>query len=170
MDNNTPYSRYTETGKAPARIPKRGEIYWIDRNPSKPTIGSVEWPQRPGIIVSSDDLNVDNRTVMVVYLTASPAARSDTPTRCTINSSKRPSVAICEQVTTIDRTQLGYYIGTATDVELLTIDHCIAKALELKQPRRKENEDATGMAKELEEANAKINKLKKMYIDLLNSM
>lgn len=157
--------RYAETGKPLERDPKRGEIYWIDRNPSKPTIGAVEWPQRPGIIVSSDALNVDNRTVMVVYLTASPAARADTPTRCTINSAKKPSVAICEQITTIDRTQIGYRIGTVTEIEMITIDHCIAKALSIQESRA----DATS-SRELQEAHDKIEKLKKMYIDLLNSI
>lgn len=156
--------KYAETGKTPERPPKRGEIYWIDRNPNKPTIGAVERPQRPGIIVSNDDLNADSRTVMVVFLTASPAARSDTPTRCTINSSKKPSVAICEQVTTIDQTQLGYYIGAVTEVELITIENCIRKALGILRPRDQAYND------ELDEANAKIEKLKRMYIDLLNSI
>lgn len=108
---------------------KRGQIYYISKSPYRPTCGSVQEPNRPAIIVSNDDNNTYSYTVEIVYLTTAP--KKDLPTHCTIRSSNQPSIALCEQVTTVSTEQIGDLMGTCTAEEMRSVDACIAISLGL---------------------------------------
>ena len=107
---------------------KRGQIYWIYRNEDRP-IGSCQdpGPGRPGIVVSNDDNNLYSDTVEIVYLTTAP--KKNLPTHCTITSSERNSIALCEQVTTVSVDQVGKHIGTCTIEEMKKVDNCMITSL-----------------------------------------
>ena len=162
---------------------KRGDIYWITKNPYRPTSGSVQEPGRPGIIVSNDANNACAHTLEIVYLTGSP--KKELPTHCTINSALMISTAMCEQIQTVSDEQIGKYIGRCTKEELKQIDRCLAISLGL--PERDDeykkaapgspvftNEEISDMfnrltqaEKDLVSANARAELLQEMYNNLL---
>lgn len=156
---------------------KRGDIFWITKNPYRPTSGSVQEPGRPGIIVSNDANNACSLTFEIVYLTGKP--KKDLPTHCTINSVPKPGLALCEQVTTISNEQLRDYIGHCTDEEMKQIDRCITISLGLTEPTDSEpitepenpaisyETRITGLERDLAEAQVREVMLQKMYDSLL---
>ena len=153
---------------------KRGDIYWIRKNERRPTLGHVQYPGRPGIVVSNDANNAFAFTYEIVYLTGQP--KKDLPTHCTIKSSGRPSIALCEQVTTVSDEQISEYVGHCTDEEMEQIDRCIAISLGLPEPAESKHIPAqtishetriTGLERDLAEAQVREAMLQKMYDDLL---
>lgn len=111
------------------RTPMRGEIYYIDKNPYRPTYGSMQETGRPAIIVSNNMNNAHALTYEVVYLTTQP--KKDLPTHCTIHSTKVTSTALCEQITTISNEQLKDYYCKCTEDEMRMVDACMAISLAL---------------------------------------
>jgi len=105
---------------------KRGDIYFVAGGA---VTGSEQGGDRPAIIVSNNVGNKHAPIVEVVYLTARKKTRL--PTHVYINSSKRPSIALCEQVTTIDKSRLERRFGRVTAKELRAIDRAIARSLGL---------------------------------------
>lgn len=107
----------------------RGQIYCIrNRN----TIGSEIRKARPGVIVSNDAQNATSGVVTVVYLTTSP--KEESPTHAVIEATGVPSVALCEQIDTVGKSLVGDYCGTCSWQELLDVEICIGRALNLQQP------------------------------------
>ena len=160
---------------------KRGDIYWITKNPHRPTAGSVQEPGRPGIVVSNDANNTFALTFERVYLTGKP--KKAMPTNCTINSAKMPSTALCEQVQTISNEQIVGYIGQCTEEEMAEIDRCLTISLGLPEPtdRKSITEPVspaisysehkariTSLERDLAEAQVREAVLKSMYDELLN--
>lgn len=128
------------------RTPKRGEIYYIDKNPTyRPTYGSTQEPGRPAIIVSNDKNNIHALTYEIVYLTTQP--KKDLPTHCTIRSSKYTSTALCEQITTVSNEQVRDFQGTCTEEEMRMVDACLAISLGLdldyEEPEEEEEYEET---------------------------
>ena len=105
---------------------KRGEIYYIAH---ANTVGAEMWHGRPGVIVSSDDINETENVVEVVLLTTAP--RTDAPTHVVIESTGRTSTAICEQITSVDVSRIGGYIATCSDDEMRGIDDALTISLGL---------------------------------------
>ena len=108
---------------------RRGEIYWVEKHPWNRTIGHEQFADRPAIIVSNDANNRNSGTVEIVYLTASP--KKKLPTHCLICSAVKPSIALCEQVTTISTECIGRYISVCTEEEMRYVDECIRISLGL---------------------------------------
>ena len=156
---------------------KRGNIYWIEQSKYRPAVGSMQKPGRPGIIVSNDANNACSNTVEIVYLTAKP--KGDLPTHCTINSSGKPSIALCEQVTTVSTEQLRDYINCCTAEEMAEIDRCLTASLGLTKPTENGTQAEptkpaityetriTSLERDLAEAQVREAMLQKMYDDLL---
>lgn len=150
---------------------KRGDIFWIVLSKYRPVVGSMQKPGRPGIVVSNDANNASSNTVEIVYLTGQP--KKELPTHCTIQSSERISVALCEQVTTVSVEQLGDYIGHCTEEEMAAVNRCIAVSLGLQEPdntyeKPVESADAIKrMETELAVAAAREALWKQLYEDLL---
>lgn len=161
---------------------KRGDIYWIKKSEYRPTIGHVQNPGRPGIVVSNDANNAFAFTYEIVYLTGRP--KKELPTHCAINSSERPSIALCEQITTVSSEQIAEYVGHCNEAEMAEIERCLAISLGLPEPNadpdeeiiyrtEDEREELTDTIKELESelavATAKLELMQEMYDRLLQS-
>ena len=106
---------------------RRGEIYWVEKSPYNRTIGNEQQADRPAIIVSNDANNRNSGTVEIVYLTASP--KKKLPTHCLICGTMKPSIALCEQVTTISTECIGRYIGVCTEEEMEMVNICMCASL-----------------------------------------
>lgn len=109
--------------------PERGDIYWIGKSEYRQSGDYTMQAERPAIIVSSREAHGHGYTYEVVFLTTNP--RFDAPTHCTIRSSKKVSTALCDQITTVSREQIGMHYGTCTPDEMATIEMCMMISLGL---------------------------------------
>lgn len=107
----------------------RGDIYYVDREPETPK-GHEQWAGRPAIIVSDFHTGGDN-TCMVVYLTTNKTRPDPDKVHVEINSAPKPSIALCNQIKTIDAKCLGRYCGHLTDLEMAAVNAAMARALSL---------------------------------------
>lgn len=113
---------------------KRGEVY---RAVLSPRSGSEQQGRRPVVVVSHDSFNEqDNwRSLIVVPLSTSgrQARRGPTAVPLPLGSSGllRDSVALCHQVTTLDRSKLLELLGVLTDDMIRTVDEGLKAALNL---------------------------------------
>lgn len=106
---------------------ERGDIFYVGLTPF--VTGREQWAGRPGIIVSNDQNNLHSETVEVVYCTT--RYKPNLPTHTTVLSTPYESTVLCEQVTTVDISRLGNYIGRCTEKEMREIDRCIRVSLGL---------------------------------------
>ena len=114
----------------------RGEVYYV--YPSYAEVGSEQWSGRPAVVVSADVINRHSQCVEVVYLTTRP--KSDYPTHVLINATGRPSTAICEQITSVDKSRLNDCYGRCTPKEMSQLDEALRVSLGL--PRLEEMTEA----------------------------
>lgn len=90
-------------------------MYWANLAPRS---GSEQTGHRPVIIVSHDGFNrvINWRSIIVVPLTTSTKQAKRGPTAIPIASNEieldREGIALCHQVTTLDREKLTKFIGT----------------------------------------------------------
>lgn len=109
---------------------KRGEVY-ICKLPK--SSGSVQQSIRPCLVVSNNTGNLFAPTVTIIPLTTKN--KTDLPTHYTIVPNKnlhiKPSTALCEQITTIDKSLLLNYKGQVTEGQLQEVCSCIKIALDL---------------------------------------
>ena len=117
---------------SPAKMFKRGEIYYIS---SHTTYGAQLDTKsgRPAIIVSDDKNNARSETVMICYLTGKYRNIANTGYQFELTT---PGIVMhsrvkCEQVTTIDKSLVGDYIGFLNDTDLNNFDYCLSNALSL---------------------------------------
>ena len=89
---------------------KRGDLYWAELAPRS---GSEQQGRRPVIIVSHDAFNETAgwRPVIVIPVSTSAAQAARGPTAIGLPAGganlKKNSIAICHQVTTLDRAKLS---------------------------------------------------------------
>lgn len=93
---------------------KRGEVYWADLVPRS---GSEQTGRRPVIIISHDGFNQTPgwRSIIVVPISTSAAQGKRGPTVVELPAGAgglpKRSLAVCHQVTTLDRAKLTTRIG-----------------------------------------------------------
>lgn len=104
---------------------KRGDIYYI--MDTGYTTGSEQRAGRPAVVVSSNKGVKSSPNVSIVYLTTEP--KPNMLVHADINSARKPSVALCEQVFTVSKSRIGDYEGAVTPDEMLDIEKGIAEAL-----------------------------------------
>ena len=113
---------------------KRGEIWWADLSPRS---GSELKGNRPVIVISSDGFNSVStwQSVIIVPLSTSGRQLLRGPTAVPIQSGdgglERNSVALCHQVTTIDRAKLTHRIGVLSFHTLGNVEAGLRAALNL---------------------------------------
>jgi mRNA interferase MazF len=112
----------------------RGEVYWADLAPRS---GSEQTGRRPVVVVSHDGFNQTPawRSIIVVPISTSGLQAKRGPTVVQLPGGAaglpKPSVAVCHQVTTLDRAKLTTRIG-ALPVELLKdLNHALRAAMDL---------------------------------------
>lgn len=112
---------------------KRGDIFYIVNNYQEE--GSEQRAGRPAVVVSNDKGNEHSNVIEVVYLTTQPKA--DLPTHIDIKSANRPSIALCEQISSVSKERLGDFIGTCTKYELDMLDAGMMISLGIDIPTKK---------------------------------
>ena len=113
---------------------KRGEVYWADLIPRS---GSEQQGRRPVIVISHDAFNQIRgwRSIIVVPLSTSAAQAGRGPTAVPLPQGAagltKESVALCHQVTTLDRSKLTQRIGELSPSELSQIEAGLKAAMSL---------------------------------------
>lgn len=103
---------------------RRGDVFWAD---VKPRSGSEQSGRRPVVIVSHDAFNQvpSWHSVIVVPLTTSGKQARRGPTAIVLPKGEaglpRESIALCHQITTLDRSKLTEKIGALSDDALAGI-------------------------------------------------
>ena len=112
----------------------RGDLFWAEL---KPRSGSEQKGRRPVVIISSDGFNHVSkwRSIIVIPVTTSSRQALRGPTVVAISgvgSVVSPnSMAVCHQITTIDRSKIKAQIGALSPVEMEGIEEGIRAACDL---------------------------------------
>ena len=114
---------------------KRGEIYIAELIPRS---GSEQTGRRPVIVVSHDGFNQTPgwRSIIVVPLSTSGNQARRGPTAILINHGDgglaQDSVALCHQITTLDRGKLKQRLGTLPAEKISEIESGIKAAVDIR--------------------------------------
>jgi mRNA interferase MazF len=112
---------------------KRGDVWWAELAPRS---GSEQRGRRPVVVVSHDAFNmVDGwRSVIVVPLTTRQQRVGPTAVPFAAGTAGLPaaSVALCHQITTLDRAKLVDHVGALTAEGLRRLEHGMMAALDLR--------------------------------------
>ena len=101
----------------------RGDIYYADLSP---VIGSEQGGLRPILVLQNNVGNKYSPTVIVAAITASDKKPLPTHVRIDkVHNLSEKSVALLEQIRTIDRSRLGSFVGTVTEDTLTKIDQAL---------------------------------------------
>ena len=106
--------------------PKRGEIWWVNLDPSK---GREIKKHRPCVIVSADWLNSRRSTPVVVPLSASPA--SAPPIVVSVPSAGPDSVAVIDQVRAVDKSRFTHTTGRLSSKDFAAVESSLRQVLQL---------------------------------------
>jgi mRNA interferase MazF len=107
-------------------FPHRGDVYWVDLDPTK---GSEINKRRPCVVISVTPINKARRTVVVIPLSTSPQPRP--PIVIKLNSLKGNSVAVCDQIRTIDKSRLVNLICKISEEDMENIQEALKGILGL---------------------------------------
>jgi mRNA interferase MazF len=113
---------------------KRGDVYWADLVPRS---GSEQTGRRPVIIISHDGFNQVSawRSIIVIPISTSNLQSNRGPTVVALPAGaaalSKPSVAVCHQVTTLDRAKLTKKIGVLPPGFLEAVETGLKAAMDL---------------------------------------
>jgi len=113
---------------------RRGDVYWAEIQPRS---GSEQRGTRPVVVVSHDAFNEAERwrSVIVVPCSTSEAQSRRGPTAVALGRGagglKAAGVALCHQITTLDRSKLTKKVGSLSGTEMQAVEEGILAALDL---------------------------------------
>ncbi len=113
---------------------KRGDIHWANLQPRS---GSEQQGRRPVIIVSHDGFNQNPRwrSIIIIPVSTSQAQAKRGLTAVLlpqeIGRLEQESVALCHQITTLDRAKLTEKIGELSDDWMKRIEEGLKAATDL---------------------------------------
>lgn len=113
---------------------RRGEIWDATLHPRS---GAEQAGRRPVVVVSNDGFNAVEawRSVIVVPFSTSEKQRARGPTAVAFKKGagglRKSSVALCHQLTTIDRVKLVSRWGSLSSEELVLLEQGIRAAIDL---------------------------------------
>ena len=109
---------------------KRGQIYYAELDPVQ---GSEEGGRRPCLVIQNNAGNLDSPTTIVAPLTGRPKHGGHALHVPLDNSQLYPgSMALLEQIRTIDKSRLRRYICTISEGNMRSVERAIHTSLELK--------------------------------------
>jgi mRNA interferase MazF len=109
-------------------IPKRGEVWWINFDPS---VGGEIQKKRPAVIISNDMANKALNRVQVIPLTSN--VKRIYPVECLVTIKGKQSKALADQITTISKLRLVSKLGKVTKEDMIHIERIILLQLGIKR-------------------------------------
>lgn len=114
----------------------RGDIYYANLDSG---IGSEQQGTRPTIVIQNNTGNKYSPTVIVTMLTTSTTKRK-LPTHVKIDCERsglpQNSIAMLEQIRTIDKHRLGEFIGHISNKTMRKIDKAAIRSLGIKRTNK----------------------------------
>ena len=109
----------------------RGEVYYADLSP---VIGSEQGGLRPVLIVQNDVGNKHSPTTIIAPIT-SRFTKKPLPTHVPLSNCglAKDSIALCEQLRTIDKRRLKEKLGSMGEKDKVALDRAIEISLGLAQ-------------------------------------
>ncbi len=113
---------------------KRGDVYWAEL---KPRSGSEQSGRRPVIIVSHNGFNQTKNWRSIIVIPLSTSQKQSKRGATAIHLSAREiglpddGIALCHQITTLDRSKLAKYIRNLSPKTLLKVESGIRAAVDL---------------------------------------
>lgn len=123
---------------------KRGDIFFADMEPH---LGSEQGGCRPVVVLQNNIGNLCSPTLIVATLTSHINKKRHQPTHVLLDSNPslgRPSIVQLEQIFTVDKQRLKYYIGCAGPDEMEAINQGIRNSLALDEKREYREEAENG--------------------------
>lgn len=108
---------------------KRGDIYYANLDP---VIGSEQGGTRPVLIVQNNLGNRFSPTVIVLPLTSrmgKAPLRTHVPILPPQGGVKMPSLILCEQVRTLEKSRLTGYLGRLTAEKIRAVEQALSLAV-----------------------------------------
>ena len=110
---------------------KRGDVYMAGLDP---VIGSEQGGTRPVVIIQNNTGNLHAPTVIAVPVTSS-AGKPPLPTHAPLAAGEGglwlDSIALCEQVRTLEKARLSRKLGSVSDASLRLIDRALQVSLDI---------------------------------------
>ena len=113
---------------------RRGDVFW---GKLSPRLGSEQQGQRPVIVLSHDAFNEvpSWQSVIVIPCSTSGAQRRRGPTAVFLPAGTgglpEDSVALCHQITTLDRSKLTRRLGSLPEPALRVVENGLRAAVDL---------------------------------------
>lgn len=105
---------------------KRGEVWWVDMNPTR---GSERRNARPAVVLTIDAVDRARRTVVVVPLSSSPAVHP--PVTVAVPGAGPGSVAVRNQVRAADKSRFDWQHGKLSQADLKAVEAGVRTVLGL---------------------------------------
>lgn len=122
----------------------RGQIWWCDcsydvnsddRNynieDKQAQFNHIQQGMRPVLIVSNNQGNKYSETVQIIPCTSSD--KKELPTHCSFYINRTKNTFLCEQMRTVNKSDLRTYMITLDEREIETVEKCIKISLGLEQ-------------------------------------
>lgn len=103
----------------------RGSLYYANLNP---VVGSEQGGIRPVLVIQNDTGNKHSPTIIIAAITGK-SEKTALPTHCVLSAQSGlddGSIALLEQIRTIDKRRLRSYVGTLGQDDMQRIDHALA--------------------------------------------
>lgn len=114
-------------------IINRGQLYYADIE--EQPIGSEQAGIRPVVILQNNLGNSYSPTIIIAPITSKVTVKAKLPTHVELQPIKKrlpkKSIILVEQIRTIDKSRLKYYIGTLNITELKAVDRALIIALDI---------------------------------------
>lgn len=110
---------------------ERGDIYFANL---EPVVGSEQGGERPVLVIQNNMGNKFSPTVVVAAITSRVNTKKVLPTHALLTCGSLPknSMALLEQVRTIDKTRLGNYVGSIDENEMKPIEDALLISVGMK--------------------------------------
>lgn len=101
-------------------IVHRGDIFYIHEDPNAPSVGSEEWPNRAGLVISAEPLCRTSRVLTIIWLTTTK--QKICPSHILVHSGNKIATALCEHPESADISRFGLKYGTISPEEMKQIE------------------------------------------------
>ncbi len=110
---------------------RRGDIYYVQFGNT--STGSEQHGDRPAVIIQNDVGNTYAPTLIVVPLTSNTEKKVTQPTHCLLENEglSMSSMALAEQIFTIDKSRVKRFVGHLTSEEMGRVDDAVKISLAL---------------------------------------
>lgn len=109
---------------------KRGTVWWFHEKPSVDSEDHVQRGNRPVLVVSSDEGNSTNPTLVCLAITTK-VEKNKSINVIIKNDKDEDNTVLCNQFKTVNKSQLTKYVYTLSDKDMKRVEEGMITALQL---------------------------------------